>query len=164
MPMPLTSAPPTTIRVARLRAAVQNATDELAKYALGFTGATVSAPTAIDAVIAMIGAHVPLVGRQSFDIALVGTRDGCRGLAEAILGGGKLDDAQVADAIGELVNMLAGTVKRQVGLDHELGLPLFIHGYVQPTDRLSLAVFPVQLGPVAAMVVIAGPRGSIDLA
>src|SRR4030095_11441657 len=54
-----------------------------------------------------------------------------------------LRDAQVADAVGEIVNMLAGSMKRKLsgfGADLTLGLPIFIHGFLQPSARVSAPV------------------------
>ena len=39
-----------------------------------------------------------------------------------------------------------------------LGLPLFIHGYIEPTDRLTVIVLPTQFGAIETMVLIAGQR------
>ena len=57
--------------------------------------------------------------------------------------------------------MLAGSVKRRMtglGAELELGLPIFLHGYIQPTDRLSVIALPTRFGPVETMVLITGQR------
>jgi hypothetical protein len=152
------------IKVQRVRAAIQQAAGDLANTLLGYASCVVSDPAPVDATAAMIGAHVALVGSsQSFDIALVASPAGCLGLAQAILqaGDSPVKDKDIADAVSELVNMMAGTIKRHLASDSEIGLPMFIRGSIQPTDRLTVTAFPVKLGPVQAYVLIAGERGSI---
>jgi hypothetical protein len=74
--------------------------------------------------------------------------------------GAPLRDAEVADAVGELVNMLGGTVKRRsTGCELVLGLPRFIHGYIEPSDRLTVLTLPTRFGTIDTMVLIAGQRG-----
>jgi hypothetical protein len=160
--------PPTSSKLtpAQWRTAVDGAARELASYALSLPSATVGDPVDLSRATAMIGAHIPLIGGgQAFDLALVASPDGCQALSRAILGitdGAALRDAQVADAIGEIVNMLGGTLKRRIagqGPELELGLPIFLHGYIQPTDRLSVLALPTQLGTIETIVLIAGQRG-----
>jgi hypothetical protein len=148
------------------RTAIEAAAREVATYALSFSSSVVKDPVALEAATAMIGAHIPLVGTgQAFDLALVATADGCQALSRAILcmgPGPALRDAEVADAVGEIVNMLAGSMKRGLsgtGADLTLGLPIFIHGYLQPTDRLSVLAFPTQFGKIETIVLVAGHRG-----
>jgi CheY-specific phosphatase CheX len=114
----------------------------------------------------MVGAHIPLVGAgQAFDLALVASPENCQALSRAILcmkEGAPLRDAEVADAVGEIVNMLGGTVKRRLagrGSELELGLPLFLHGYIQPTDRLTVIALPTRFDAIDTIVLIAGQRG-----
>jgi CheY-specific phosphatase CheX len=148
------------------RDAVRGAASEISRYALGFDGATVAepAPEPAAATASMIGAHIPLVGSQSFEISLVATRESCQALAGAVLGMGteaELAAAIVADAIGEIANQLAGGVKRRLasnGGDLELGLPVFVNGSVEPTGRQSVTALPTKFGAIAAMVVIVGPK------
>jgi CheY-specific phosphatase CheX len=153
------------IAVGHWRPAITAAATEIATYALSWPGAVVRDPVGLEATTSMIGAHIPLVGAgRAFDLALVSSFDGCRALARAILcmgPGPTVTDAEVADAIGEIVNMLAGSMKRRLsGLaaDLTLGLPIFIHGYLQPSDRLSVLALPIRFGTVDTVVLVAGPR------
>ena len=41
----------------------------------------------------------------------------------------------------------------------ELGLPLFIHGYIEPSDRLTVIALPTRFGTIDTLVLIAGQRG-----
>lgn len=152
------------LSLAQWRNAIDGAAREIAQLALSFPGAVVGDPVGLERATQMIGAHIPLVGGgQAFDLALVSSPDGCQALSRAILcmaPGAALRDAEVADAVGEIVNMLAGAVKRRLaqGAELALGLPLFLHGYIQPTDRLLVIVLPIQLGAIDTMVLIAGQR------
>jgi hypothetical protein len=152
------------ISLAQWRTAVEGAAQELAAYALSLPGAVVQDPVALERAASLIGAHIPLIGGgQAFDLALVSSPEGCRDLARAILGmaaGAPLRDTEVADAVGELVNMLGGSVKRRFSsTDLVLGLPLFIHGYIEPSDRLTVIALPIRFGTIDTMVLIAGQRG-----
>jgi Chemotaxis phosphatase CheX len=154
------------LSLAQWRAAVEGAAGEIATYALSLPGAVVQDPVGLECASAMIGAHIPVIGGgQAFDLALVASADGCLALSRAILcmdGAAPLRDAEVADAVGEIVNMLAGAVKRRMsgqGAELVLGLPLFLHGYIQPTDRLSVLTLPTRFGTIDTMVLIAGQRG-----
>jgi CheY-specific phosphatase CheX len=153
------------LTLAQWRTAVEGAATEIATYALSFSAAVVQDPVDLARASAMIGAHIPIIGKgQAFDLALVSSADGCLALSRAILCAGPtapLRDAEVADAVGEIVNMLAGAVKRRLSshrADLELGLPLFLHGYIQPTDRLSVITLPTLFGTIETMVLIAGQR------
>ena len=73
-----------------------------------------------------------------------------------------LTPADIADAVCEIVNMLAGGVQRQLrkraGIELTLGLPTFFHGPVQPTERLGVAVAEISLGSVPAALLVLHPR------
>jgi CheY-specific phosphatase CheX len=144
------------------REALDGAASEVARYALGFAGAQVGAPTALDPNAALVGAHIALVGGQPAELSLMATPPDCAVLASAVLGMAvaQLPPATVRDAIGEISNMLAGGVKRRLpGNDLELGLPVFGDSSVEVIGGQARLVFPLQLGPVATFVVILGDRG-----
>jgi len=156
---------PSKLTLSHWRAAITAAAGEIATYALSCPGAVVHDPIGTEAAVSMIGAHIPLVGTgQAFDLALVSSYDGCQALSRAILcmgTGQPLKDAEVADAVGEIVNMLAGSMKRRLsglGTEFTLGLPIFIHGYLQPTERMSVLALPVRFGAIDTIVVVAGYR------
>lgn len=155
---------PTKITPAQWRTAVEGATNEIATHALSMPGAVVLDPVGPESAVSLIGAHIPMIGGgQAFDLALVASAEGCRALARAILymaPDAPLRDAEFADPVGEIVNMLAGGVKRRIpGLDLTLGLPLFVHGYIEPTDRLMVTTYPVRFVAIETMVLITGQRG-----
>jgi CheY-specific phosphatase CheX len=104
--------------------------------------------------------EVVLVGLCADDAAL-------RHISGALLSlaAGELGHADVTDAVGEIVNMLAGGVKRRLsaacpGL--QLGLPIFIQGHLDPRERQQLRVGQLRLGPdvVVNVVLLYEPRSS----
>jgi len=153
------------LTLAQWRIAVEGAATEIATYALSQPAAIVQDPVSAECASAMIGAHIPMIGGGlAFDLALVASAEDCKALSRAILcaaADAPLRDAEVADAVGEIVNMLAGSVKRRMSglrVDLELGLPIFLHGYIQPTERLSVIALPTRFGTIDTMVLIAGQR------
>jgi CheY-specific phosphatase CheX len=157
----LATARPATYTAAQWRDAIEGSASEIARLQLGFTGAKVTEAQSPRVLAGMVGAHIPMVGAPSYELSVVATRQSCEALATAVLGMSVegMPASVVADAIGEIVNMLAGGVKRRLGAtDHELGLPVFVNGSVEPTDRHSLFVFPMLLGAIEAVVAIVGPR------
>ena len=147
------------------RTAIETAALEVATYALSIPSVAIKDPVGLEAVTTMIGAHIPLVGSgQAFDLGLISSAEGCQALSRAILQigpGPDLPARDVADAVGEIVNMLAGSMKRKLsgfGAHLTLGLPIFIHGYLQPSERLSVIAFPAVFGTIETIVVITAHR------
>lgn len=144
--------------------AIAGAANEIATYALGFASATIESGTRAPDP-ALIGAHVALVGHgEAFDLAVVATPGDCAALARAMLASTRTDTlsaAEVADAVGEIANMLAGAVKRRMhrhGADLALGLPVFIRGEVQPSERVTVLAIPARLGPIPTHVLVIGRK------
>jgi hypothetical protein len=149
--------------LAQWRVAIDGAAREIATCALSFRGAEVLDPVGADRAVQMIGAHLPVLGGgRAFDLSLVSSPDGCRAMARAMLcldANATLRDTEMADAIGEMVNMLGGTLKRRLSSqlgDMVLGLPIFVHGYIQPTERLSIIALPTRFGEIDTIVLITG--------
>ena len=116
----------------------------------------------------MEGAYLGLISSSgSYQIGLASTRDGCQALARSLLAlesQSELPASDVADAACEIVNILAGGVKRRLmeqgAQQVVLGLPTFFHGAVQPTERLGVAVAEVRLGALPAALLVVHPRAS----
>ena len=138
----------------------------LAKDALGLPPVCVTARG--DAPPAsMEGAYLGFVSCEgAYQIGLAATPAGCQAFARGLLSSApsdpQLPQADVADAVCEIVNMLAGGVQRRLrqlcGLQVGLGLPTFFHGAVQPTERLGVAVAEVRVGELSAALLVLHPR------
>ena len=117
------------------------------------------------------GAYVPLfTDGYALHVGLVSSDPGCVSLAAIMLGlGGQTEGPSpedVADAVGELANMLAGVMKRQFEGRIEscnVGLPVFVRGEVV-TEGLDSVVARVGLDDVEAEIVVlrgkSAPSGS----
>jgi chemotaxis phosphatase CheX-like protein len=163
--MPADARASIRVPVERWLAAVRSAAKEIATCALGYDGIELGgAETTRETTC---GAYIPLTGaNNSLQIGLISDAAGCQALASALLGFGASAPppvpADVADAVGEIVNMLAGGVKRRMlseVADLALGLPIFVNGTIERTDHLEVTAAPLRLGPVAASVIILRHRG-----
>jgi Chemotaxis phosphatase CheX len=138
----------------------------LAKNALGLPPVRVTmrggAPPAT-----MEGAYLGFICSEgAYQIGLAATPEGCQAFARGLLSSAPSDpalpQADVADAVCEIVNMLAGGVQRRIrqlsGLQVGLGLPTFFHGAVQPTERLGVSVAEVRVGELPAALLVLHPR------
>jgi hypothetical protein len=113
---------------------------------------------------AMAGAYLGLLAPWGgVQLALVSDADGCAAIARGLLGtlaGEALEPPDVADAVCEVVNILAGAVKARVRQHGplQMGLPTFFRGPVQPTERLGVWALSVRAGDVPAALVVVHPR------
>jgi CheY-specific phosphatase CheX len=120
------------------------------------------------------GAYVPILsGNYSVHVGVVSDASGCAALARALLGMGPdeaLTAADVHDAVGEIANMVAGGVKSKVtarGAEAQIGLPIFIHGHIEPGGSTQSMVHRLKFSAtnvcvtVVKVVMKAPSRGSI---
>jgi CheY-specific phosphatase CheX len=140
--------------------AVVASAGELATVALGFDGASFVAkrdkmPTDLtSAVIALVS------DSASVQLGVASTEDGCKTLARALLcmdPGEELPPDDVADAVGEVANIIAGQVKRCIGdqaSQVKLGLPLVVHGRFETSDSVETAFADLNVGPVPVTVMV----------
>ena len=70
-------------------------------------------------------AALPIKGGRSMTVAIGADEPGCFALASGLLqmAPSELDPSMVEDSLRELVNMVAGHIKRAMALDLALGLP-----------------------------------------
>ncbi len=138
--------------------------DEIARTALGMEGSTVRARTDVPRPldVAFIGLVGPGGGIQ---IGLGADPAGCETFARGLLGmpagGEPLPGPEIADAMCEIINIVAGAFKGRVrdrASPLQMGLPVFIHGSVQATDHTAVRVAEVTIGAVEAVVVLVHPR------
>lgn len=75
-------------------------------------------------------AVLPIPGARPVMVALSSDRPGCAALAAAMLCSDEasIGDADIDDFLRELLNMAAGQIKRELGLDQALGLPKVVDG------------------------------------
>lgn len=117
----------------------------------------------------MIGAYLPIsTPDRQMQVGLLSTESGCQVLGKALLGmepgEPDLDAPDLADAISEIVNVLAGAIKRKVHgqVDLKLGLPLFVNGSVQPTAHVHFFTATLHLGSTEALVLLAEPTSASE--
>jgi CheY-specific phosphatase CheX len=116
------------------------------------------------------GAYLGLVGPAGgFQIGVASDEGGCQSLAKGLLGmepgAGPLPAAEMADALCEIVNIVAGAFKGRVRgrtAALQMGIPVFFHGSVQETDRTALRVAEIRAGGVPAALVLVHPRAAAE--
>jgi hypothetical protein len=112
-----------------------------------------------------MGAWVPLVGESfSLQLGLVSTDDGCQAIARKLLNLSAMDpltEEDMADAIRETVNILAGmskmTIEGDVSLS-TLGLPLFIAGHIKITKEQAAVSEMINLGNESCYLIVLKQR------
>lgn len=110
---------------------------------------------------AMPGAFIPLLSAdESIQLGLVSTPEGGKKMARAFLQMGEQDElstADLADALGEATNILAGFVKRNMQ-PHlktvQLGLPLYVNGHLEMTERVRALVTHLKMGDIPLAVIV----------
>ena len=137
-----------------MNAAVASA-EELATVALGFDGSNVVGPRdtlpkdLTSALIALVS------DTSSVQLGVASTKEGCQQLARALLcmepDEDDLPEDDVSDAVGEVINIVGGQVKRLIGgpdSTMKLGLPLIVHGRFESADNLETSILDLTVGPV----------------
>lgn len=113
----------------------------------------------------LTGAYIALVGEDNaVQIAIAGTPEVCAQLSACLLGmepeeADDLTEADIADGIGELVNMVAGGVKtRLVGKDAgiQLGLPFVVEGRVERANSTKVTYCDADLGQAQVVLIVIG--------
>ena len=146
--------------------AAEDATRELAVAALGCS-VEANATRGTEPPAQLSGAYLQLLSdRQVVQVGLCGDEAALTHLAAGLLGlDGPLSHADVTDAVGEIVNMVAGGIKRRLlpaypGL--QLGLPVFIHGHLEARGRQELRVshLPLSTGHRLVLIVLGERRAN----
>ena len=116
----------------------------------------------------LAGAFIPLAGElDNAQIGLAGGLVERRRICGALMQmpeeeSDGLVTSDIADAMGEIVNIAAGSIKQrlqpQLG-SLTMGLPLFINGRVEATDRVETRVARVSIGSLSLVIVIVRARG-----
>ena len=137
---------------------------EIATSALGLPGLAVT--TRHENPPTLLGAYLGLVGPTgAVQIGLAAQPAGCQALAKGLMGmtpaEPDLSDAEMADAMCEIVNIVAGAFKtrlRDRAHPLQMGLPVFISGAIKSTDHVAVQVAEVAMGEVSAAVLLVPPR------
>jgi CheY-specific phosphatase CheX len=143
---------------------LEGAFQDISASALGFPAMTVvarhaAAPSEQAALLGLMGPA------GAVQIGLAASAAGCQALAKGLMGLGPaeeaLPDSEMADALCEIVNIAAGAFKarlRDRASPLQMGLPVFIHGSVKPTDHVAVRVAEVRFGEVVAALLLVHPR------
>lgn len=139
---------------------------EVATTALGFDVLEVGAVR--EAMPADVGgAFIPLSGeRDSAQVGLAGGPRERKLVSGALMQmppdeAAELTNSDVADALGEIVNIAAGVIKQRLQPKLgalALGLPLFINGQVEATERVVTRVADLTMGNISLVLVIVRAR------
>jgi hypothetical protein len=110
------------------------------------------------------GAYVPvLTGAGGLQLGLVAGDAARAALAAALLGAepSELGPSDVADALAEIANMLAGCAKTlllAIVPPVTIGLPVVVHGWIEPGERLALVARRVRCLEHDVHPVVIAPR------
>ncbi|MFO0630540.1 MAG: chemotaxis protein CheX [Polyangiales bacterium] len=111
----------------------------------------------------LVGSTIPLVADRAVQLGLFATSQGCEDLARLLLGmgpdDGPLAEPDVADGMGEILNILAGVMKRHMankGASLSIGLPMFVHGYIEQGGSKKARTASLKLGDHEAQLFILG--------
>jgi CheY-specific phosphatase CheX len=107
------------------------------------------------------GGYIALIGKGSLYIGVSADSEGCQAMTRALLAmepeEADPSNEDVADALGEIANVLAGMVKTTMAAHDpslKLGLPIVVHGQVERGTDSEMAVSKVSLGPVEARLIV----------
>jgi hypothetical protein len=139
---------------------------EVATTALGFEGLEVrEVREAMPRDVG--GAFIPLSGeKDSAQVGLAGGPEERKLVSGALMQmppeeAAELSTSDVADAMGEIVNIAAGGIKQRLQPKLgplALGLPLFINGQVEATEKVVTRVADLTLGSLSLVLVIVRAR------
>jgi CheY-specific phosphatase CheX len=147
---------------------LEGAFEEVASTALGCSGMTITSRHG--APPSLHGAYLGLIGPTgAVQIGLASSQEGCQALARGLMGMGPaeaaLPDSEVADAVCEIINIVAGAFKARVrdrATPLQMGLPVFIQGAVHATDRVAVRVAEVTFGGIPAALLLVHPRSGAE--
>ena len=146
-----------------------SATNELASSSLGYENGLIgklsdSPPCNFE------GSCVALIGDEdSIQIGIGATQSDCRELARRLFGmeegeEGELSEADVADAMGEMANVIAGGVKVRVANDNSMsmniGLPIILQGHIVIPNNCEIAETTMQWQDVAVRLLLLRTNGA----
>ncbi len=113
------------------------------------------------------GVYITLMGDSgSVQLGMISSKIGCRQLAGMLLGMeaeecDEISGADMVDAYGEIINIIAGVVKQLVNEEDasiHLGLPIFINGQVCAMEHQDSVVTKVLMGDVSVYLLVLTPN------
>ena len=146
---------------------LEGAFQEVATSALALQGVDVTSRHEI--APALHGAYLGLVGPVgAVQIGIASSQEGCLALARGLMGMGPeevLPEAEVADAVCEIINIVAGGFKtrlRERASPLQMGLPVFIRGAIQSTERIAVQVAEGVAGGIPVAMILVHPRSGSE--
>lgn len=117
------------------------------------------------------GAYLSLnTPEEPIQVGLLATPEDCQVLGKALLGmepgDEDLADGDVSDAMCEIINMIAGGMKRRVveELPITLGLPIFVSGHPLPNQHQEVSSRALTIGDVAVnLILLTQEKASLPL-
>lgn len=132
------------------------------EVAISSLGADLRASGAEGPSASLWGAYIPLLtSRDAVRVGVLASPQACESLARLFLAADaqtpKLEDADVADALCEFLNIVAGVLKRNMAERLpalQIGLPLFVAGAVVNHRHAEAWTRQVRLGDVPATLAV----------
>jgi Chemotaxis phosphatase CheX len=107
------------------------------------------------------GAYLGLVAQEEpIQVGILVDGAGCQLLSKALLGMEPTDEdlppSDVSDAMCEIINIIAGGLKRRVSeqMPVTMGLPIFVSGHPLPNQQQAVLARSLKIGEVAASVIL----------
>ncbi len=107
------------------------------------------------------GAYLGLVAQEEpIQVGILVDGPGCQALAKALLGMEPGDEdlppSDVSDAMCEIINIIAGGLKRRVSerMPVTMGLPIFVSGHPLPNQQQVVLARMLKIGEITANVLL----------
>jgi Chemotaxis phosphatase CheX len=154
----------TALSMSRWLAVLTDATTELAQVTFN------TAPSPAEPIVLVPpdreGSLLPLyVGEETLQVGVLATPEACRDLTKALLGlepPEEPGESDIPDAVGEIVNIIAGILQRKVNVEEgqavALGFPVHFLGTLVSTSNVETVAARVNLGPALAELVVVRTR------
>jgi len=141
-----------------------DATREFASTSLGVDGRSVILePETEYPKPGRSGAFLALTSEEgSIQVGMVSDGAGCRTLSAAFLGiepeeASELTAADIADSMGEVINIIAGMLKVRMAdtvPELNLGLPVFVDGPIVATPQQEIGVWGMRINDVEVQIIV----------
>jgi len=134
---------------------------------MGWEGATVVGSPQGELPVGLYGSYLTLIGDEgAVQIGFMASLESCLEISKTLLGMGpedELPESDMADAIAEVINIVAGSVKtRMISYDAgiKLGLPTFIQGRIMATPNQEKMVSAMKFGSIDTWILVLRPKRS----